>query len=131
MCLSNVKRLHSRLIKPKLRSKNNGYNRTLPERKLMFRSPTKNEPTNLDRIIDAVYADMQRLDPDDAKYPVLLGHLERLENLKSAGRSKRRPSPDTILTVAGHIIGILAIVVYEQKHVMTSKAVNFVLKLKT
>lgn len=51
--------------------------------------------------------------------------LVKLEELKEK-EAKRRISPDTLLIVGGNLLGILIIVGYEQKHVMVSRALNFV-----
>jgi hypothetical protein len=95
----------------------------------MFRLPFSNEPTDLDRAITAVHARMYKLDLDDDEYPTLLSHLERLEKLKNEERSKQI-SRDTMVIVGGQLLGILVIVAYESRHVMTSKALDFVQKTK-
>lgn len=41
---------------------------------------------------------------------------------------KKKLSPDTILVVAGNLVGILLLVGYEHAHVITSKALGFILK---
>jgi hypothetical protein len=48
-----------------------------------------------------------------------------------AEERKTRVSRDTVWIVAGNLAGILAIVIYEQRHPMTSRAMNFVLQAKT
>lgn len=93
----------------------------------MFRSPFKSEPSDLDDAIDSVHARMTYLGPGSDEYSDLLDHLERLRKLKAESRFKR-PDPNTIILVAGNLLGILVIVAYEQKHVMTSKGLGFVLK---
>jgi hypothetical protein len=78
------------------------------------------EPTPIDEQIDAVLASMTTYTPDSKEYQLLLGYLERLTNLKT--KTRRQPvSPDTMALIAGNLLGILVIVAYEQKHVMTSK----------
>ena len=76
--------------------------------------------TPVDRQIDVVLQKMQEMDPLDEEYPALIGHLERLYKLKDKG-SPPRVSRDTMAVVLGNLFGIFLIVVYEQKHVMTSK----------
>lgn len=76
---------------------------------------------DLNDLIQRVVDDMAMFGPTSEEYPQLLENLERLTKLKD-GEKPERVSRDTIAVVAGNIIGILVIVAYEQKHVMTSKA---------
>jgi hypothetical protein len=76
--------------------------------------------TPLDKQIDAVLRRMSTLGVDSEDYSVLLSHLERLNTLKVSKR-RVRVNPDTWALIAGNILGILVIVAYEQKHVMTSR----------
>lgn len=56
-------------------------------------------------------------------------YLEGLHRLKA---EERRPpvSRDTMLLVAGNLLGILVIVAYEQRHVMTSKGFTQIIRPK-
>lgn len=38
------------------------------------------------------------------------------------------PSIDTILMVAANLLGIIVVLNYEQTHILTSKAMNFIIK---
>ena len=89
----------------------------------------KKDESKLDDLIDTVLDEMATYGPDAPEYPALLDHLERLTKLK-AGNSRGRVSPDQMALVAGNLLGILIIVAYEQKHVMTSTAKGFILKSK-
>ncbi|MET0786521.1 MAG: hypothetical protein ABWY25_07445 [Paenisporosarcina sp.] len=71
---------------------------------------------------------MNTYGPDSPEYSALIDHLDRLNRMKE--QSGRRPSPDAMAVVAGNLLGILIIVAYEQKHVMVSKGLGFVLKPK-
>lgn len=42
----------------------------------------------------------------------------------------RRVSPDTLILVAGNLIGIVIILGYEKANIITSRAMNFVMKLR-
>lgn len=76
--------------------------------------------TPLDKQIDAVLLKMQGLGVDHDQYPVMIKHLERLTEVKA--KERRNPvSSDTIALILGNLAGILMIVAYEQKHVMTSR----------
>lgn len=94
----------------------------------MFGRPIGLNP-DLDVPIMRILDEMQEFGPQSPEYPILLGHLERLVELK---KTKKQPiNLDNALVVAGNLLGILVIVAYEQKHVFASKAQGFILKPKT
>lgn len=90
----------------------------------------KRTPSKLDEPIDAVLDAMALLGPDTDEYDTLLEKLERLEKLKRGDRISA-PSGDMLVAATGNILGILAIIAYEQKHVMVSKALGMVTRPKT
>lgn len=83
-----------------------------------------------DRPMERLLEELDRKEPGSDDYNTLLGRVDQMSHLQERDRS-RRVSPDTMWLVAGNIIGILVIVAYEQKHVMASRATNFILKTKT
>ena len=92
----------------------------------LFRKET---PTPVDELIHGVLSRMNVLEVDSEEYPKLMTLLERLYELKA--KNRRSPvSSDTIALVAGNLMGILLIVAYEQKHVMTSKGFGHIIKPK-
>ena len=95
----------------------------------MFGFLRRNKSEELDEVIDDVYMRMRVVGPDSEEYKELLSHLERLTKLKPQ-TGLRRVSPDTMAVVAGNLAGIVIIVAYEHKHVVTSKALGFILKTK-
>lgn len=50
--------------------------------------------------------------------------MEKLNDL----RSKSRISPDTMAIIGGNLLGILLILEYERVHVISSKALGFVMR---
>jgi hypothetical protein len=80
----------------------------------------KEKATRSDALIDAVLDEMHRAGVNSDEYPKLMTYLERLHDVK-AKESRPTVSPDTIALIVGNLAGILCIVAYEQKHVMTSK----------
>lgn len=52
-------------------------------------------------------------------------HQEMLDSTR-----KKRVSPDTLVAVAGNLLGIIVIVGYENKNVITSKALSFLKALR-
>jgi hypothetical protein len=85
----------------------------------------KNE--GLDREIDAVLDEMQRKGVLSEDYPELLSHLERLQKIKETERLDP-VSRDTLALIAGNLMGVLLIIAYEQKHVITSKGFNQIIR---
>jgi hypothetical protein len=83
--------------------------------------------THLDDEIHAVVAVMQREGADSPQYKEHLAHLERLHRLKA---QERRPfvSSDTIAICATNLLGILIIVAYENRHVITSKGFTHIIR---
>lgn len=83
-----------------------------------------------DKPIERLLAEMDHKDSETDAYSSLLDHADKLSRLQERERSNR-VNADTVWLVAGNIIGILVIVAYEQKHVMASKGMNFILKPKS
>jgi len=95
----------------------------------MFGQPRKQSNPKLEDAIDRVLSEMLEYGPDHEDYSNNIGYLERLTALKTNTR-RQRVSPDQMALVAGNLLGILVIVAYEQKHVMASKGLGFVMKAK-
>lgn len=51
-----------------------------------------------------------------------------LQEYDKLNKSEWQVSPDTLLVVAGNLLGILLILTYEKADIITSKALNFILK---
>lgn len=85
----------------------------------------KQHEVALDKVIDEA---IRNLDPNEKNYLETIEAIERLHKLKE--QSCWRVSPDTAAIVAGNIFGIVLILRYEQLHIVTSKALSFVLKMK-
>jgi len=83
-----------------------------------------------DKSIDKVLDELEHKDPESDDYEKLLHRADRLTKLRERERSNR-VNPETAWMVAGNIIGILVIVAYEQKHVMASRGMNFILRPKS
>lgn len=71
--------------------------------------------------IAKLQAEMMTYDPDQPEYKAAFDHFVTLTKLKAEQKPKR-VSADTMAIVAGNLLGILIVVAYEQKHVMTSRA---------
>ena len=98
----------------------------------MFRHLFKKDENEqiLDDLIKEVSAQMDTLGPYSDEYPELMNKLERLCRVKNDQRSEP-VSRNTLALIAGNLLGILVIVAYEQKHVLTSKGFTQLFRLKT
>lgn len=94
----------------------------------MLRQFFNNEKdSHIDPLIENVIEEMHRKGVLSDDYPALMTHLERLHEIKV----KERQDPvsrDTLAMIAGNLMGILLIVAYEQKHVMTSKGLTQIIR---
>lgn len=95
----------------------------------MFTKKTP-EPTRIDEAINVIIVEMRNKKATDPEYAVMVSQLERLYKLKEIDSPKKRVSPDTVALIAGNLAGILLILNYERAHVVTSKALGFVMKAK-
>lgn len=89
----------------------------------MLKQPKDKQP--IDHAIDATFNAFNPEDDDAHK------HLESLERLHKIKYHKNHlVNPDTVLVVAGNLVGILMIVGHERANVVTSKALQFVKQLR-
>lgn len=88
----------------------------------------KAEPTDLEIEIARLLKKLNDLPPNSDDYDKVSDQYVKLTKLHSETTSKKRVSPDTLASAATNIAGILLILNYEHAHVMTSKAVGFVMK---
>lgn len=84
-----------------------------------------NEPTPLDGLIEAVFAEMNVYGPSDPEYAGLMEKLERLNTLKLENKPKRI-SRDTFVMGMVHLGGILIIVLAERESILSTKALQLV-----
>ena len=87
------------------------------------------ESKGLREAIDELFLEMSYVPCDSEEYAQMMDQLSKLYSLKEFD-SKRRLSPDTLAIVLGNLTGIILIVGHERMNVVTSKALNFILKLR-
>ncbi len=95
----------------------------------MFNRKISNEDAGLQTVIDQHIASMVNEDPGSTEYKNKVDQLVKLYALKE-DNSKRRVSADTLAIVFGNLAGIAIIVGHERAHVVTSKAIGFILKAR-
>ena len=94
----------------------------------MFNLPfTSRDGDDLDKEIRRVLSDMSDTDSNTDEYKAMATNLRILMETRE-GQQPRRVSPDTVLIVVANLIGILAVLEFEDDHVITRKALSFVLK---
>lgn len=96
----------------------------------MFTKKTPAEKTRLDEAIDSVLTDMSTFTAETDEYTKCVDQLTKLYALKDAERPKKGVSPEVWLPVAGNLAGIVVIVGYEHAHVVASKALTLLPKLR-
>lgn len=89
----------------------------------------KNEISPLDKTIDDLHNLMRNYLPESDNYAICVDQLTKLYAIKE-NTSSKRVSADTLAVVIGNLAGILVIVGHEKAHVVTSKALNFVMKAR-
>jgi hypothetical protein len=94
---------------------------------IMFERFRKKKTSILDEPIGNILTQMNKIEPGSKEYSVMVDQLERLTKAR-AEEARPQVNSDTWAIVAGNLLGILIIVAYEQKHVMVSKGLGFVIK---
>lgn len=89
----------------------------------------QSEKTGLEKAIDELHVQMNAVLADSDEYSKMADQLVKLYKLREHD-APRRVSPDTLALITGNLVGIAMIVGHERAHVVTSKALGFVMKLR-
>lgn len=90
----------------------------------------KNRP-GLEKAIDDALLELAGLQADTEDYNKVLDKIERLYKLRAPEQEASKPvSMDTIVAGAVNIAGIVLIINHERLHVISTKALGFVGKLR-
>lgn len=87
----------------------------------------KDKRTELEKEIDNLATSLRFYNPSEESYAKVASNLETLCRAQERVQ-KPKVSPDTLVTAASSLLGIGLILGYEHSHVITSKALAFVLK---
>lgn len=82
---------------------------------------------SIDDEIDNVLKFMEKYKPDSEEYGAAVHNLKELCEARSK-KASRLVELDTIIVAATNILGIVLILNHEQLHVITTKAITFVMK---
>ena len=89
----------------------------------------KKTETRIDLAIDALLSQMEDYTGDTEEFAAMTDQLVKLYGLKKV-EDPKKIDPNTLLTVGANLTGILFIVGHERANVITSKAVQFVLRAR-
>jgi hypothetical protein len=102
------------------------YNETPTEGTALINLKTfKSEPTDLEKEIARLFAEMAQLPSDGEEYDRVSNQIKKLYPLKETD-SKKGVSGDVLVGAASNLVGILLIINHEYLHALNSKALNFV-----
>lgn len=106
------------------------YNREIKdilkgERQVLFTNLHKQ--TKLEMEIDCILEILSIMPPESKEYSIIADNLEKLYKAKHASKNGC-VSKDTIVIVLGNLLGIVLILGYERANIITTKAIQFVLK---
>ena len=86
----------------------------------------KKQETNpkLDELEDRLLDELLEYVIDSDEYSKIVNHLERIEAIRNP-KKERTFNWDSVIMAGGKLLVVLTIVAYEQKHVFTSKGLNY------
>lgn len=87
-------------------------------------------PSKLDETIENLLSDMAGYEVHSEEYTKACENLKVLYEAKASLPKPESVSPDTFANVVANLVGIVAILGYEKKNIITSKALSFVTKTK-
>ncbi len=88
---------------------------------------SKKDKANFQTEIDRALAELSKLPIESEEYAKAIKNIEVLSTAR-AHKANDSISTDTLLIVGANILGILMVLNYEQAHIVTSKAVSFIIK---
>lgn len=95
----------------------------------MFTLKSPREKTGLDEVIEQLIDDMKLTPRDSDDYVTMVKQLDTLYKLKAIDKPER-VSRDTVAIIVGNLVGIVLIISYEQKNIVTSKALGFLRQVR-
>jgi hypothetical protein len=93
----------------------------------MFTKPKPKSRLQIE--IDQLVLALGAHEPNSDEFGTIVERLSKLHKIQDDNKSKT-VSPDTALSVAANLLGILMIVHHEQLYPVTSKALSFIPKIR-
>lgn len=106
------------------------YNETMKGCSVFNLKPAEEKSSVLDPVIENLISEMAGYGGETEQYTEMAANLKTLLEARATEPRKERISPNTIAVVAGNIAGIILILAFEQRNIVTSKALSFVMKPK-
>ena len=103
--------------------------RPLPKGNIVKNLRITTKPDALQTAIDEALAQLKGIEVNSIEYNDKMKTITELYKLQEKNTPKR-VSPDTVAIVVGNLAGIVLILGYERAHVVTSKALSFVIKAR-
>lgn len=88
------------------------------------------DPTPLETATTTAIQTLSHYEPQTEEYGVILERVEKLHDMSRATKAESQVSPETKATIAANLVGIAMILNYEHAHVVTSKALGFILRAR-
>lgn len=85
------------------------------------------DPSSLDLAIEALIKELDTVTGDSKEYTKMTDNLTKLSAVKTS-ESSEKVNINTALIVAGNLLGVTMILAHEHIGVVTSKALNLILK---
>lgn len=86
------------------------------------------EADNFRTAIDVLFTEMEEHSGTSEEYDRLTDQVAKLSKIRHENDGASKVSADTLIIAGANILGILIIVGHEQTSVITSKAINFIMK---
>lgn len=96
----------------------------------MFSIRKERTPSPLDDLIEDAYAALKGMDETTEAYTDALRNLEKLLEIRATEKKRTTPSPEAVLSAAASLTGIVLILAFEQKHVITTKSLSMIPRSK-
>lgn len=96
-----------------------------------LRKPEQEDPILLDRAIGKLLTELNNHDGESEEALAISKVVKTLYEAKATIPEPDVVSANTMATIAANLLGIVLVIGYERTHVITSKALGFVLKTKT
>jgi hypothetical protein len=82
----------------------------------------------VDPVIEKLISEMSGYDASDEDYTKMAANLKVLLEAKAVEPKPERINPNVLATIGANLVGIVLILAFEKKNVITSKSLSMVMK---
>ena len=90
-------------------------------------TPSQDHTPTVEELMNYVQTEMHGAPADSEEFGVMVDRLVKLNGIKP---EKLHVKPETWATIGANLLGILVIINHERAHVIATKAIGFVSKLR-